>query len=75
MDVRRKQRFSYHGSSEILACRLPVSAHVISIVRRLSWRKVDTTENEKSPMAIDRSETPEDYATVYRLNTHFWAGE
>ena len=32
MDVRQKQLLSYGGSSEPVACPLPVFAHVISIV-------------------------------------------
>ncbi len=35
MDVRAKQRLSYHGSSETLACVFVVSASLISIVRLL----------------------------------------
>jgi hypothetical protein len=35
MIVRRKQLFSYNGSSKTVVCVLPVSAHIISPVRQL----------------------------------------
>jgi len=35
MDVRAKQRLFYNGSSEPATCALPVSPHVISIVKSL----------------------------------------
>lgn len=37
LDVRAKQRLLFGGSSETLACVLPVFAHVISSVRLLAF--------------------------------------
>ena len=39
MDVRAKQRFSYHVVLLLLACVYSVSPHVISIVGRFSLKQ------------------------------------